>query len=247
MITILWPCVGFWITDDWPDHIARPGYNRAYAGTDLARSECPLRGSQYGGKVLQAMWSTQGYGYTTFVEFSNDAGEAVLRIRNAHQKNVAVAVGDAVTPITNLGTLDSTGNSTGNHTHFEVWMKINGQWQNIDPQDIKYDIQMVYDPAQLIPLSGEIIVPEPEYVIPTIPVLPKIRTTAVITAWVNLRDTPYKNSKDIGDVKPGEIWQVSDSYTDVLGNIWLLLSKGHKHGWAAAYYNGEIWFEEVVA
>jgi len=85
---IMWPCDrnNVWITDDWSEHLQRPGYNRAYAGTDLAGPEQPLNPSQYNGKVLQAMWSNAGYGYTTFVEHYDPSGKAVLRIRNAHQK-----------------------------------------------------------------------------------------------------------------------------------------------------------------
>ena len=90
MITVLWPCdrAQVWLSSDWEDHVARPGYNRAYAGTDLAGQEQPLRSSQCGGKVLQAMWSTQGYGFTVFVEYAG-----ILRTRVAHLKNLEVEIG----------------------------------------------------------------------------------------------------------------------------------------------------------
>lgn len=244
MISILWPCVGFYITDDWQEHMHRPGYNRAFAGTDLARSETPLRGSQYGGKVLQAMMSTQGYGYTTFVEYSGDEGP-VLRIRNAHQKNLAVKVGDLVDPLTNLGTMDSTGASTGTHTHFEVWLKIAGQWTNIDPLDPRYDVDLVYDPAQLVPLTGGVPVPDPVYEVPDIPALPVVKCSAVITKYINLREAPYVSGKIVGQVRPGEEWQAFASQVDNYSNTWLALRKGNKLGWCAAYYGGEIYLVEV--
>lgn len=243
-VSVLWPCVGFFITDDWKEHMARPGYNRNYAGTDLARSECPLRGSQYNGKVLQAMWSTQGYGNTTFVEYYAGS-EAVLRIRNAHQKSLGVKVGDPVTPLTNLGTLDSTGNSTGNHTHFEVWLKIAGQWLNIDPLDVRYDVSLVYDPSMLIPLEGGIPVPPPVYVPPVFPSLPKVKTSALITSYVTLRELPFKNSRKLSQLNPGEEWEAFASKTDNYSNVWLAVRKGDKVGWAAGYYGGEIYLVEV--
>lgn len=242
---VLWPCIGFWITDDWSEHMKRPGYNRAYAGTDLARSECPLHGSQYGGKVLQSMMSTQGYGYTTFVEYSGEEG-AVLRIRNAHQKSLGVKVGDEVGPDTFLGTLDSTGASTGNHTHFEVWLKIGGQWLNIDPQDERYNVDLVYDVAKLVPLSGGIPVPEPVYVPPVVPVLPKVKLTAAVASYLNLRADPFVGGRDIGNIYPGEVWEALASKQDNFTNIWLRVCKDTKIGWAAAYYNGEQFMEEVA-
>jgi len=243
MITVLYPIPRetFWVSSTWTDHLNRPGYKREYAGTDFASHEQPLRGSQYGGKVLQSMWSDKGYGYTTFVDYGG-----VLRIRNAHQKDLAVNIGDAVTPNTNLGTLDTTGNSTGNHTHFEVWIKYDEGWRNVDPFDPSMGVKLVNDMNLLEPL-GEVIQPLPpaQFVIPDIPDLPQVKPTALITKWINLRSLPQINSYDLGDVRPGEKWQVTGSSIDGQGNIWLAVKRDTRVGWAAAYYNGQTWLEFV--
>ena len=244
MITVLWPCERpqVWISSTWEDHVARPGYNRAYAGIDLAGQEQPLRASQlYGGKVLQAMWSTQGYGYTVFIEYAG-----ILRTRTAHMKNLAVGIGQIVGPYTYLGTMDSTGNSTGTHVHWEVWLNRNGTWVNIDPLNAVNGIQVVNDPAMLIPLDGSEDTMPGEYEIPEFPQLVNVTPTQLIAGWINLRALPKTTSSVIlGKVKSGETWEAFGSATDSLGNIWYGLRKNDQVGWAAAYYGGQKWLKEA--
>lgn len=243
MITILWPCERskVWISSTWQDHLNRPGYNRDYAGTDLAGIEQPLRPSQYNGKVLQSMWSTAGYGYTTFIEHSG-----ILRIRNAHQKTLGVKVGDIVNPSQSLGIMDSTGNSTGTHTHWEVWLKYSTGWRNVDPLDPSHGIQIVNDPAMLVALPGEEIPPmDPVFTPPALPDLVMVKPTYKITTWINLRQRPSLNATKIGEIKPGQEWVYWGYKVDTLGNYWYALRKGDVVGWAAGYYNGELWLEQV--
>ena len=246
MITVLAPCDlnSVVITDSWADHVARPGYYRDYAGTDYARSvsrALNLRGSQFNGKVTQAMWSNSGYGYTTFVDYNG-----ILRIRNAHQKNLGVAVGQIVTPETYLGTMNSTGNSTGDHTHWEVWIKRNSKWTNIDPYNPSNGIQIVNTPEQLIPLDqGEIEMPLTTFTIPSIPSHQKVKTTSIVSKWVNIRELPKVNSLDWGDIKSGEQWDLVGVYEDAQKNIWFAICKDQRIGWAAAYYMGETWLQVV--
>jgi len=243
---LLWPCRNYWISSTWSQHLARPGYNRAYAGVDLAGPEQPLYASQHNGKVLQSMWSTVGYGYTTFVEYYDQSGSAVLRCRNAHQKSLAVATGDRVQVGQVLGILDSTGNSTGNHTHFETWLRMDGNWQNIDPLDDKYGIKFTHNVPDVIPLDGTppvvggdtvFTVPEAEFV--------EIKTSAVITSTINLRQSPFVSARIVGSVWPGQTWQFCGSHKDILGNTWFAIRRYLSVGWAAAHYNGETWLEAV--
>jgi len=244
MITVLWPVDRnrVIISSTWQDHLNRPGYNREYAGTDLAGAEQPLRPSQYNGRVLQAMWSTQGYGYTTFVEYGG-----VLRIRNAHQKNVVVSIGQIVNPSDCLGTLGTTGNSSGNHTHWEVWKKYTSGWKNIDPLDASNELKIVNSINELMPLDDTIpdVLPEPEFSLPVIPSLPNVKVTSKVTSWVNVRSLPKLNSYDLGDVRPGEIWEVFGHTTDSYGNIWFAIKNKDVIGWAAAYYNGQSWMQII--
>lgn len=237
---ILYPCASFYVSCTWREHLARPGYKREYAGVDFAGIEQPLHGSQHNGHTLQAHFSSQGYGYTTFVEYAG-----ILRIRNAHQKNLGVKVGDPVGLDTYLGTLDTTGNSTGNHTHFEVWIKRGGVWHNVDPFNPDNGILLTHNKSEIVPLDGEEAPPMPEFEIPEIPELVKVTPTERVTKWINLRALPMLNSADLGDVRPGEVWEMFSSYTDVRGNVWFAVMKGNRIGWCAAYYSGEQWLREV--
>jgi murein DD-endopeptidase MepM/ murein hydrolase activator NlpD len=246
MITVCWPVERskVWLSNTWAQHIARPGYNRAYAGVDLAGPEQPLRSSQFNGRILQAMWSTQGYGYTVFVEY----GE-VLRTRTAHQKNLGVNIGQIVQPSDwNLGKLGTTGNSTGNHTHWEVWLKYDANWQNIDPLDPQFGVNIVDDPAYLVPLDGSTPpTPQPGVKLPTDLTFQKVKCSSVVDKhkWVNVRSLPSVRGADLGDIKPGEIWDVFGYKIDVLGNIWFAVKKNDVIGWAAAQFAGEVWLETL--
>jgi hypothetical protein len=246
MTTIMWPCNrnDVWMTCDWDCHLKRPGYKAQYAGTDLAGPEQPLTPSQWHGKLLQAMWSNIGYGYTTFVEHYDQKGNAVLRIRNAHQKDLKVSTGDTVEPGDVLGTMDSTGNSTGTHTHWEVWLKINGKWQNVDPLNPVFGITIVGDQSALVPLDGSEPPPIPEFKIPSVK-LPLVKNTS--PDQIRLRTLPNTSAKAIilGLMSPKNEWEYIDTKTDSQGNTWYAVKKGDKIGWSAAKYEGEMWIEPV--
>ena len=239
MITVCWPVdrSQVWISNTWQDHLNRPGYKRDYAGIDLAGAEQPLRPSQYNGKILQAMWSTQGYGYTTFIEYAG-----ILRTRTAHQKTIATKIGQVVNPWDSLGILDSTGNSTGNHVHWETWLKVAGRWINVDPLNPINGIVVVNDFNLLTPLEGEEPMPV-EFVLPNIPTMPKCKLTPMVYKYINVRSLPKAASTDLGDLKVGEVWDVTGYKQDTLGNVWFAVKKGDVIGWAAAFYNGEIWLQ----
>jgi murein DD-endopeptidase MepM/ murein hydrolase activator NlpD len=246
MITIMWPCDrnNVWMTCDWQCHLNRPGYKAQYAGTDYAGPEQPLNPSQYNGKVLQAMWSNLGYGYTTFVEHYDQTGRAVLRIRNAHQKDLAVSTGDIVNPGDLLGTMDSTGNSTGTHTHWEVWLVINGQWQNIDPLAPKFGVTIVGNQSALEPLDGS---EPPDIPIFSIPDAKFYRVKNITRYRINLRSAPFvtAGARVLGMVSPGSEWDYCGYKLDTLGNTWFAIRSGDKIGWAAANYNGDDWIVPI--
>jgi len=184
------------------------------------------------------MWSNLGYGYTTFVEHYDQQGNAVLRIRNAHQKNLNVTTGDIVNPSDTLGTMDSTGNSTGTHTHWEVWIKINGLWQNVDPLNPLYKITIVGEQSALIPLDGSEPPPIPEFSYPQT-YLPKVTTPYAI----RLRTLPEVSNKAIiiSHMQPNSIWEYCDSTKDKYNNTWYAIRNKDKTGWSAAIYNNNEW------
>ena len=99
------------------------------AGFWLAEPELPLRPSRHRhrrarghtgdgcrrGVVLRAGWNDQGYG--RFVIVDHDLDYLTLY---AHLDKILVAEGDVVAQGQVLGTVGSTGNSTGPHLHFEI-------------------------------------------------------------------------------------------------------------------------------
>ncbi len=89
------------------------GYNAvdlaSTAGTEIVASAA--------GKVLIAATSGWNYGYGNYVVISHDNGTQTLY---AHLNKVYVSPGDTVEQSETIGTMGSTGRSTGPHVHFEI-------------------------------------------------------------------------------------------------------------------------------
>ena len=75
------------------------------------------------GKVIQSGWNGN-YGYCVTIEHSNG-----MRTLYAHAKQLCCRVGDSVSQGEVIALVGTTGQSTGNHLHFEVI--VNGR--NVDP------------------------------------------------------------------------------------------------------------------
>lgn len=92
-------------------------------GIDLASpSGTPIKASD-GGTVTFAGWNNGGYGYMVKIDHGNGF-ETVY----AHDSKVAVKVGQKVAQGEVIAYVGSTGDSTGNHLHFEIIK--NGVHQN---------------------------------------------------------------------------------------------------------------------
>lgn len=112
----IWPLPGF-------HRISSPfGYrNCPYHGRELHGGvDLPAPG---GSPILAAksgtvITSRYGSSYGNYVVLAHSDGSRTLY---AHMSSRAVAVGDTVEQGTLIGRVGSTGNSTGNHLHFEVW------------------------------------------------------------------------------------------------------------------------------
>jgi len=87
---------------------------RFHRGLDLAAPEgAPVR-APLGGRVVFA-GHERGYGNTVVIEHSRE-----LRTRYAHLGSMSVRTGDAVADEQDIGSVGTTGRSTGAHLHFEV-------------------------------------------------------------------------------------------------------------------------------
>ena len=88
--------------------------NAGHRGTDIAAPEGTPILASHSGTVLVSSWNDS---YGNQVLLDNGAG---LSTRYAHMTQTAVTAGEAVTAGQVIGYVGSTGDSTGNHLHFEV-------------------------------------------------------------------------------------------------------------------------------
>jgi hypothetical protein len=86
-------------------------------GVDIARGgEVPILAS-YDGTVSKS-YTSSSYGEVVFIK--HDVGGTLYETVYAHMRNRAVQVGDVVKQGQFIGFMGNTGNSTGQHLHFEV-------------------------------------------------------------------------------------------------------------------------------
>lgn len=88
--------------------------NAGHRGTDIPAPEGTPILAAHSGTVLVSGWNDS---YGNQVLLDNGAG---LSTRYAHMTQTAVTAGEAVTAGQIIGYVGSTGDSTGNHLHFEV-------------------------------------------------------------------------------------------------------------------------------
>ncbi len=114
-----WPVPGFYTLTSgfgWRTHPVY-GTRRYHNGTDIGGAG--IGGTAIGaaktGVVTTSQYSSS---YGNYVVLSHSDGYQTLY---AHMSSRAVSVGDVVTQGQTLGYVGSTGVSTGNHLHYEVW------------------------------------------------------------------------------------------------------------------------------
>lgn len=90
-------------------------------GIDYAANAGTPVYSAWDGVVVFAGWDSTGYGNYVVVEHSDG-----YRTGYAHLNEIGVSVGDSVNAGQLVGTVGSTGYSTGNHLHFNI--RINGEY-----------------------------------------------------------------------------------------------------------------------
>lgn len=90
------------------------GRRRFHDGLDIAANHGNRVYAYTDGKVVQAGWNG-GYGNCILIDHGNG-----LKTRYAHLSKINVRVGQRVQTGEAIGTVGSTGNSTGPHLHFEV-------------------------------------------------------------------------------------------------------------------------------
>jgi murein DD-endopeptidase MepM/ murein hydrolase activator NlpD len=92
-------------------------YVKTHTGVDIGRGDGFIYAADHG-IVADARWN-DGYGYMVIVDHGVIDGQQVSTLY-AHQPGLSVDVGDKVAKGQPIGSVGSTGLSTGPHLHFEV-------------------------------------------------------------------------------------------------------------------------------
>ena len=97
------------------------GVNKLHAGTDFAAPGGTPIYAAASGYVQVAGWSTGGYGNYVIIYHGKMSDGNQYSTLYGHMRSVATSAGKYVQQGEVIGYVGSTGNSTGNHLHLEVW------------------------------------------------------------------------------------------------------------------------------
>ena len=97
------------------------GVNKLHAGTDFAAPGGTPIYAAAGGYVQVAGWSSGGYGNYVIIYHGKMSDGNQYSTLYGHMRSVATSAGKYVQQGEIIGYVGSTGNSTGNHLHLEVW------------------------------------------------------------------------------------------------------------------------------
>ena len=97
------------------------GVNKLHAGTDFAAPAGTPIYAAASGYVQVAGWSSGGYGNYVIIYHGKMSDGVAYSTLYGHMRSVATSAGKYVKQGEIIGYVGSTGNSTGNHLHLEVW------------------------------------------------------------------------------------------------------------------------------
>ena len=97
------------------------GVNKLHAGIDFAAPAGTPIYAAASGYVQVAGWSSGGYGNYVIIYHGKMSDGNAYSTLYGHMRSVATSAGKYVKQGELIGYVGSTGNSTGNHLHLEVW------------------------------------------------------------------------------------------------------------------------------
>ena len=97
------------------------GVNKLHSGTDFAAPGGTPIHAAASGYVQVAGWSSGGYGNYVIIYHGKMSDGNQYSTLYGHMRSVATSAGKYVQQGEIIGYVGSTGNSTGNHLHLEVW------------------------------------------------------------------------------------------------------------------------------
>lgn len=118
------------------DNPLSPGKNENHGAIDIAAPRGTPIAASIPGKVVSARYSPS-YGNVVEIESTVmiDGKEETVKTIYAHMSGYTVSAGMTVTRNENLiGYVGSSGNSTGNHLHFEIRIKGENGFEKVDPE-----------------------------------------------------------------------------------------------------------------
>jgi len=103
-------------------------FHRGHYGIDImAKRGLPVI-AVLGGTVISAGWKNNGGGYQIYLSHGNN-----LYTGYYHLSAILVGIGQVVTREQQIGKIGATGNATGPHLHFAVWIGRNIRSNRINP------------------------------------------------------------------------------------------------------------------
>lgn len=97
-----------------------PNSNESHYGIDIANNEgTPIR-SPYNGEVSRKVDGNTGYGKFVVIKMDNQGNGTSYHLFGHMNQFHSISVGDRVEKGSIIGYMGSTGNSTGNHVHWEI-------------------------------------------------------------------------------------------------------------------------------
>lgn len=169
-----------------------PGHN----GIDIGTKSTPI-GCYTDGEIIRAEFDQTGYGFLVIVKHLID--DLAFETLYAHLRNIAVRVGQKIQEGELIGVSDSTGNSTGDHLHFEIRVPAlispSNPWKKgqIDPAP---HFKATSNPDRPVVIPGGLVVKVGDV----------LRVSVNATPWLNLRSSPATApTNDIGDLYPGTV------------------------------------------
>lgn len=120
--TFRWPCSGNITSPFGYRHLSYSYASTFHKGIDIANRYGTAIFAADGGTVIYAGWMS-GYGYLVQIDHGNG-----YKTYYGHNSSLLVSVGQHVYKGQQIARMGSTGNSTGNHCHFEV--RYNGVARN---------------------------------------------------------------------------------------------------------------------
>lgn len=127
-----WPCPGYYNITSYYGYRVNPvsGKYKLHGGIDIASAGIygkPIVAAA-DGVVLSAGYNTGGFGNWVMINHGTNGGKQYATVYAHMCRTPSVKTGQTVKAGQTLGYVGSTGNSTGNHLHFEI--RVNGDRVN---------------------------------------------------------------------------------------------------------------------